>query len=153
MNFKHFVRVFTLFSALSLALSPLHASTPPVEQNKLPTIELNVGKIRIQAELANSAQTRQTGLMGRAQLGTNEGMLFVFDSPSTQCMWMQNTLIDLDVAFLDERGRVINIESMQAGTTSTHCSKQPAKLALEMNRGWFKNNQIGRGFYFEMPNF
>lgn len=151
MNIKHFIRVFALFTALAIGPQALHASTPPQAQNKLPTIEITAGQLHIQAELANSAQTRQVGLMGRSQLGNHEGMLFVFDAPSIQCMWMQNTLIDLDVAFLDEQGGVINIESMKAGTTNTHCSQRPAKQALEMNRGWFKTNKIGRGFSFQIP--
>jgi uncharacterized membrane protein (UPF0127 family) len=150
-NIKHFIRVCALFVALTIEQNVLYASTPIPAQNKLPTIEIRAGQLHIQAELADSAQTRQTGLMGRSQLGNHDGMLFIFDEPSIQCMWMQNTLIDLDVAFLDEKGSVINIESMKAGTTNTHCSKQPAKQALEMNRGWFRSNHIGRGFSFQIP--
>ena len=57
--------------------------------------------------------TRPRGLMFRKSLPTNHGMLFVFDSKSTHCMWMRNTLMPLSVAFIDDEGYIINIEDMQ----------------------------------------
>lgn len=72
-------------------------------------------------------------------------MLFLFPEPAVFCMWMKNTLIPLSVAFLDEDGKIINIESMQPQTEATHCTKRPAKYALEMNQGWFKSRNIRPG--------
>lgn len=66
-------------------------------------------------------------------------------------MWMKNTLIDLDVAFADAEGTILNIEHMKAGTTNVHCSAGHAKLALEMNQGWFSKLGIEAGERLRIP--
>lgn len=105
----------------------------------------SVEGIPIQIEMADTPLERQKGLMFRAELPENQGMLFRFDKAETQCMWMKNTLIDLDVAFIDRNLRIINVEEMKAGTTEIHCSDKPATWALEMNGSWFAKNRIGVG--------
>jgi uncharacterized protein len=85
---------------------------------------------------------RQQGLMQRTSLAKNRGMIFVFAQRAKHCMWMRNTLIPLSVAFLDERGAIINIEDMQPRTEVNHCAAESARFALEMNKGWFRE----RGF-------
>jgi len=54
--------------------------------------------------------------------------------------------LPLSVAFLDEKGRIINIEDMQPQTENNHCAVKPARYALEMNLGWFKSRSVGPGF-------
>ncbi len=108
-------------------------------------IPLSAGIHVIRAEVAAEPAERERGLMFRTALGANQGMVFLFDRPALQCMWMRNTLIPLSVAFLDERGRVINVEEMAAQTDDNHCAKRPAAYALEMNRGWFAQHGIGPG--------
>jgi len=108
-------------------------------------VELVAGVHRIRAESAADAGSRARGLMFRARLPANQGMLFVFDAPGRHCMWMRDTLIPLSVAFLDASGRIINIEEMQAGTDDTHCAARPASFALEMNAGWFKTRSLRPG--------
>ena len=109
---------------------------------ELPVVQLHAGMYLIRAEVAADFGSRAQGLMYRKQLPSNAGMLFVFDAPGAQCMWMKNTLIPLSVAFLDERGAIINIEDMAPQTLQSHCARRPARYALEMNRGWF----AARGF-------
>lgn len=99
----------------------------------------------ILVEMADTPLERQKGLMFRSELPDDQGMLFRFDKAETQCMWMKNTLIDLDVAFMDQDLRVINVEEMKAGTTQIHCSEKPAYWALEMNGQWFAKKKIGTG--------
>lgn len=149
--FLRFLKPLTPYLALLFLCIAESASAQIWMQDKLPTVSIGIGKIHIEAEVANTDQTRQIGLMGRQHMGKNKGMLFVFGSNHIQCMWMKNTLIDLDVAFLDEQGHIINIESMLAGSTQIHCAKKPVKLALEMNKGWFKNNHIHNGFKLSLP--
>jgi uncharacterized membrane protein (UPF0127 family) len=111
----------------------------------LPVVELSAGMHRIRAELADTFADRMRGLMHREKLAQNSGMLFVFDAPEVQCMWMKNTRIPLSVAFLDETATIINIEDMQPHTENSHCSKRPARYALEMERGWFADRGIKPG--------
>jgi uncharacterized membrane protein (UPF0127 family) len=108
-------------------------------------LELSAGIHLIQAEVANTYDTRAEGLMSRKSMPANHGMLFVFDQTAQHCMWMRNTLIPLSVAFLDGEGRIINAEEMQPQTDDTHCASRPAKFALEMNAAWFKNKGFGAG--------
>ncbi|QDZ27010.1 DUF192 domain-containing protein [Noviherbaspirillum sp. UKPF54] len=112
---------------------------------KFPVIPLNAGIHVIKAEVAATEAQRQQGLMLREKMGQNEGMVFLFGAPAGVCMWMKNTLIPLSVAFIDETGKVINIEDMEPQTLESHCAKKPATYALEMNRGWFKQRNIKPG--------
>ncbi|MDR2000900.1 MAG: DUF192 domain-containing protein, partial [Zoogloeaceae bacterium] len=98
----------------------------------LPRIELTAGMYRIEAEVAYTQETRIRGLMQRQSMPAHHGMLFVFDADAQHCMWMKNTLMPLSVAFIDGKGRVINIEEMQPQTENNHCATQPARYALEM---------------------
>jgi uncharacterized membrane protein (UPF0127 family) len=130
------MRLFLL--ALILAVAPALAQP-------LPSVQLNAGMHLIRAEVAADVPTRTQGLMHRKSLGQNDGMLFVFDEAAIHCMWMKNTLIPLSVAFLDERGAIINIADMQPHSEQSHCAAKPARYALEMNRGWFAQRGIKPG--------
>ena len=109
------------------------------------SLELTAGIYRIRAELANTDELRTEGLMHRRSMPANHGMLFVFDHEARYCMWMRKTLMPLSVAFLDGRGRIINVDEMQPQTDNTHCATKPAKFALEMNAAWFKRRGMGAG--------
>jgi len=114
---------------------------------------LEAGKHRIDAEVAADEQTRQLGLMYRSHLPPGQGMLFVFPSSSRICMWMKNTLIPLSVAFLDEEGRILNIEDMTPLNEESHCAVKSARYALEMNRGWFAEHGVKAGNRIEGVKF
>ena len=100
---------------------------------------------RIQAEVVGDPATRARGLMHRKALAQNAGMLFIFDDHAIHCMWMKNTLIPLSVAFIDDRGTIVNIADMEPHSEASHCAAQPVKYALEMNRGWFAARGIKPG--------
>jgi uncharacterized membrane protein (UPF0127 family) len=112
---------------------------------QLPTVEINAGMYRIQAEVADNMGARMTGLMHRKSMAPNAGMVFVFEENAAHCMWMKNTLIPLSVAFVDEAGAIINIADMQPQTEQSHCAARPARYALEMNKGWFAQRGIKPG--------
>jgi uncharacterized protein len=127
-------------SLLALVL----ASAPALAQ-QLPVLQLNAGMHLIRAEVAADFASRAQGLMYRSSMPSNAGMLFIFDEAATHCMWMKNTLLPLSVAFLDEKGTVINIEDMKPQTEDSHCARRPARYALEMNGGWFAARGIKPG--------
>lgn len=54
-------------------------------------------------------------------------------------------LLPLSVAFVDAQGKVINIEDMQPQSEDNHCAAAPARFALEMNLGWFRERGIKAG--------
>ncbi len=86
-----------------------------------------------------------TGLMGRRSLPQDTGMLFVFDQPAPQAMWMKNTYVPLSVAFITADGRILNIEDMSPQTEDVHPSAGSVLYALEMERGWFARKGIRAG--------
>ena len=127
----------TLFISSSIALAQVNTG--------LPTIELKTGIYRIQAELADTPKAREVGLMNRTSMPTNSGMLFVFEQKAGHCFWMNNTKIPLSIAFITDDGKIVNIEEMQAETTSNHCPKVAVRYALEMNKQWFTERVIVPG--------
>lgn len=127
-----------------LTFIALLASTPAVTQD-FPVTTLTIGVHLIRAEVAASDEQRARGLMFRQRLAANEGMVFRFPESRRVCMWMKNTLLPLSVAFIGEDGRIINIEDMKPQTEEAHCGKKPARYALEMAQGWFRQRNIKPG--------
>ncbi len=111
----------------------------------MPRLDLSAGFYRIDAEVAAEQGNRMQGLMQRKAMGANQGMLFVFPEAARHCMWMRNTFLPLSVAFLDEQGRILNIEDMQPQTDDNHCATGAARFALEMNKGWFAAKGLKAG--------
>lgn len=111
----------------------------------LPLRTLAIGDDTFTVELATTAQAHQRGLMLRSSLDADAGMLFVFEEDQQLGFWMVNTLIPLDIAFLDSGGTILNIETMQPETTNFHYSDGPARYALEVNAGEFARRGIKAG--------
>jgi len=126
----------------ALALLAL-AAAPALAQN--PVVQLNAGMHLVRAEVVSDPGSRAQGLMHRKSLAPNAGMLFIFDEASVHCMWMKNTLIPLSVAFIDDRGTIVNIADMEPHSEASHCAARPVRYALEMNRGWFAARGIKPG--------
>jgi uncharacterized membrane protein (UPF0127 family) len=111
----------------------------------LPTTSLTIHGHKIVAEVATTPDERATGLMNRFSIQTDHGMLFVFERPQQLSFWMKNTYIPLSIAFLDQQGRILNIEDMAPQTETTHWSNGRALYALEMRKGWFLARGIKAG--------
>jgi len=128
----------------TLFLISLLAAAPALAQ-ELPVAQLSAGMHLIRAEVAADYSSRGRGLMQRKSLAPNAGMLFIFDAPAIHCMWMKNTYIPLSVAFLDDKGEIINIADMQPHSEQSHCAARPALYALEMAQGWFAERGVKPG--------
>jgi uncharacterized membrane protein (UPF0127 family) len=144
----------SLAALLALALTTSSPAAEPAGQpQQLPTVTLHAGMHNIVAQVAKTGEQRQIGLMFRQQMATHEGMIFVFESPATQCFWMRNTLLPLSAAFVAEDGSIVNIEDMKPQSDDSHCSKKPVRFVLEMNQGWFAKRGLKAGDKLSGPLF
>jgi uncharacterized membrane protein (UPF0127 family) len=131
---KRFVPKSFNFLIFFLIASDISASEPISLEKILPNIEV-----------VSKFQDRQKGLMYKKAIPEDYGMFFIWSTKKVQCMWMKNTYIPLSVAYMDRRGKIINIYDMVPLSKISVCSDRPALYALEVNRGWFKRNNIKVG--------
>jgi len=103
----------------------------------------------IDVELATTPKEMTIGLMNRTSLPENKGMLFIFDEKSSYKLWMKNTLIPLDMIWLDENGKIIYIERNAQPCYVPTCSafgpESSSKYALEVNGGYTERHKIKSG--------
>jgi uncharacterized protein len=103
-------------------------------------------KIKLNIEIADTTETQTRGLMFRDKLDENSGMLFVFKNETIREFWMMNTYIPLSIAYISRQGILNEIYYMRPLDTSIrYPSQQPAMYALEVNKDWFKKNNISEG--------
>ena len=102
------------------------------------------GKV-LYAELALSAEEREHGLMFRKLLKKNSGMLFVFPHDRRLSFWMKNTMIPLSIAYISSDNTVREIKDMKPYSLKPVSSKYSVRFALEMERGYFEENNIAAG--------
>jgi hypothetical protein len=117
----------------------------PGRADPLFTFPLEIRGHTLRVEVASTEAERRLGLMHRRSLGEDQGMVFTYDKPSPQAMWMRNTLIPLSVAFVGADGRILNIEDMAPLTEDAHASKGDAAWSIEANLGWFRKRGIRPG--------
>jgi len=120
----------------------------PLTIQSTPTTELIV-------ELAISESQQEHGLMFRKKLGEKEGMLFVFASPRHSQMWMKNTLITLDMIFIDENNRIESIAENTTPQSEAIISSQGAvKAVLELRGGAAKKHaiKVGDEIIYTLPH-
>ena len=112
------------------------------------------GQARFSVEIADDAQERAQGLMYRAHLPAASGMLFIYEYPQTLSFWMRNTLIELDLLFIDATGVVRHIHHraqpldetpIPGGSGLTH--------VLEINGGLASRLGITEGTAVRHPSF
>jgi len=129
----------------TVALLLAVVSFTAIAADEPPTRTLTIRDQKLQVELATTPETRALGLMNRFSLRTDHGMLFVFEAPQPLAFYMKNTYVPLSIAFVDSRGKILNIEDMRPLDESTKWSKGMARYAIEMRQGWFAGKGIGPG--------
>ena len=114
-------------------------------KSDLPVADLKIDGQALEVEVANKEATRMSGLMFRKEMDWNAGMLFVFPDSQIRAFWMKNTFIPLSIAFIDDKGAVLNVLEMPPQTEDSFFSKGYARFALEMNSGWFEKLGVKPG--------
>jgi uncharacterized membrane protein (UPF0127 family) len=100
------------------------------------TIESATGRHDFSVEVATTPGQMEQGLMFRRSLAPEAGMIFDFKTPSMATMWMKNTLIPLDMLFVDAQGRIVNIhERAVPQSLDTISAAAPVRGVVELNGG------------------
>jgi uncharacterized protein len=110
-------------------------------------------RLPVTVELARSDEERTRGLMNRRELAPEAGMLFFFSENEQRAFWMKNTLIPLDMLFIDDGGRVVGlIEQAEPLTTSPRDPGVPSRYVLEVNGGWAARHGVRPGDRIQFEN-
>jgi hypothetical protein len=100
----------------------------------------------IDVELAQDESQRQLGLMYRDTLAENQGMLFLFDNEEVRAFWMKNTILSLDMIFVNARNEIVTIHKYTTPySEETYMSTKPAKYVLEVNAGYTDKRKVSVG--------
>ncbi|MDI5921185.1 DUF192 domain-containing protein [Halomonas sp. LR5S13] len=152
-----------LLPAASLLPRVLPAAGPDSGSEALESVPLVIhgeqGPRRLEVEVARTITQRSRGLMDRDQLAEQAGMLFLYDrlQSSRNGFWMYRTRIPLDIAFIDEAGRIAEIHRMEPCTASRpgECPVTrpavPYRAALEVNAGAFEAMGVAAGDCVSWP--
>ena len=125
---------------LTPALTALFRISAGAELQKFPTSELTIvtatGPHRFKIEVAETAAQMEQGLMFRTSLAPDAGMLFIYSQPTVATMWMRNTLIPLDMLFVDAQGRIVNMhERAVPQSLDIISATAPVRAVIELNGG------------------
>lgn len=150
--------VLSLWCALLTLVLSVGAPIPPAgaaatvhrhaESSTARTATVQIGSKVYTVEVAQTAEEKMKGLMGRRSLPENRGMLFLFEPPQAQGFWMKNTLIPLDIIFIAEDGRIESFHTMQpcvADPCPIYPSRGRIRYALEVNAGEVRKHKFSVG--------
>jgi hypothetical protein len=120
---------------------------------------LRIGGEVFRLEVAADTQARMRGLMERPRIEPDGGMLFIFPEPALQSFWMANCLVDIDIAYVDDRGVIVATHQMRAeplprrgepewryeARLARYPSRVPVRFAIELAAGTLRRLGIGPG--------
>jgi uncharacterized membrane protein (UPF0127 family) len=119
--------------------------------SKLERLTVSIKGINFDIECARTTQEKARGLMHRKKLSPRKGMLFIYPNDVRGGFWMKNTYIPLSIAFLSERGEILDIKDMEPLSTKSVYSRFPYRYALEVNKGAFDKINVQPGDYVVFP--
>ena len=107
---------------------------------------VSAGDVVVAVEIADSPAERSQGLMNRRTLATDHGMIFMFPADDVQSFWMKNTLIPLDMIFVNSALEVVGVVAdAEPMTTTPRTVDAPAAYVVEVNGGFAAANGIASG--------
>ena len=125
-SFKYYIFLFLIFD--------LNASA-----------QIDINELLTDIEVVSKFEERREGLMFRKSISKNYGMFFIWDYKRQQCMWMKDTSLSLSVAYISNKGEILEIYNLVPFSKKSVCSKNSVKYALEVNQDWFEKNNINIG--------
>ena len=133
----------TLLSLISVVLFTACDDTTKKQTTIDTLFDLSVGNVPFKAQVAVFDLEKMRGLMYRETLAENNGMVFVYDSPTQASFWMKNTLIPLDIGFFDKNGVLTEVKKLYPQNLDAVKSARPDIMyCIEMNAGWFDKNNV-----------
>ncbi|MHC4414479.1 MAG: DUF192 domain-containing protein [Planctomycetota bacterium] len=148
---------------LAAAVAAAGQETKP-DQEEPPTEKVVLSGETFKLEIAADVKARTRGLMGRKEIDEHGGMLFVFPSPGRRSFWMKNCLVNIDLAFLDRRGRIIGLHRMKAEPPrhrfegimayerrlKKYPSRRRCQFAIELKSGSIDRLKLEQGLLVEL---
>lgn len=130
-----------LLFALTLLTAPASAEA------RLEALEIvtATGPHILRVEVARTSKEREKGLMFRASLPEDAGMLFDFQKAQTILMWMKNTPLPLDMIFVSPDGRIVSVAQGEPFSERVISSGAPASAVIEVNAGTARRLSVAVG--------
>lgn len=142
------IALLTVCTAGALFYRTPDGSTPTITTAQF-------GSMSLRLDLATTSSARAKGLAGRTILAPDYGMLFVFKEDGDYGFWMKDTLVPLDIFWLDAQGQVVTIASDVSPASYPHVfySSRPARYVLETSAGFARRYAIATGTPLHLQNF
>ena len=147
----------SLFLLLAFTLVACDSRKPDIAPSAELGIEsrlpVRMGVVLTQLRIAATDLEKARGLMGTLKLPEAEGMAFMYENDTQMRFWMKDTPLDLDIAFVDKAGVILEIKTMHAGDTDTTVSSSDrVRFTIEMSAGWFARFGVKAGDKVELQD-
>ena len=143
--------MYVIFAVVVLLLVTMVVSKPRIE----PSSVAEFGGVSLRIDYATTTATRERGLGGRTSIPSDYGMLFVFAKSDFYGFWMKDTLVPLDMFWLDDKGQVVSIAEDVVPASYPHVfyPSTPARYVLETVAGFARAHGIATGTPLLLKNF
>jgi uncharacterized membrane protein (UPF0127 family) len=123
----------------------------PTTAPAAPTIDVKLKDKHFAMEIAATEKQREVGLMHRDSMPADHGMLFLFDKPKVRAFWMAHTSLPLDLIYLDQHGKVVDVLPLVPNDTTPIYSSSPILYAIELNRDAAGAADVHVGDQIDLP--
>ena len=143
--------MFLKLSLILIIIVCLVLLIKPTKQQSTPAIDITLKDETFSLEIAKSAIQKSRGLSNRNSLCPNCGMIFIYRIESIYPFWMKNTLIPLDIIWIDKNGTIVDIIQGKPNNLSILTPKSPALYIIELNKDTSTNLNLNIGDYIQIP--
>ena len=114
-------------------------------------MKIFINNTPLTVKLADTKTKQVKGLQNTPNLSQDSGMLFCYPHEKKVSFWMEKTTIPLSIAFIDKNKLITQINDLEPLSKQSIKSNKKIKWALEVNQGWFSDNNISVGDNVEIP--